>query len=132
MFQCFGSVSDSVTFRGSLRGTAAVTSSALAGHVAAWVATGQTILLQNVHFKLESQCSDEVVIENPLSPECAPRSVGDSSSSTGPFGAGSAVGVTIAAVVTVAGLVVMLLVAVMCWRKKRLRKVDVGRHPRYI
>ena len=72
VFQCFNSESNSVTFRGRLRGLAVTNSSTLAGYVTEWVASGAAVLLQNVFFKLDSQCRDEVVIKDLLSPECAP------------------------------------------------------------
>lgn len=72
VFQCFNSESNSVTFRGRLRGLAVTNSSTLAGYVTEWVATGAAILLQNSFFHLDSRCRDEVVIKDLLSPECAP------------------------------------------------------------
>ena len=131
VFQCFGSVSDSATFRGTLRGTTSVTSSALASHIADWVATGQTILLQNVHFKLDSECQDEVVIDDLVSPECAPTmtSQGGSSSRLLPISTEAGVGV-IAGALVVVGLIVLMVVACVCWRRHRLIKVNVRRKTR--
>ena len=122
VFQCFGFNSDSVTFRGGLRGLANVDSSTLAGHVAAWVATGPTILLQNVHFQLDSGCQDEVVIEDLLRPECAPTAVGGSSS--GSLSAGAAAGVTITSIVVVVALVAIVFVIVVYWRRWHMLKVS--------
>ena len=122
-----------MTFRAILRGTAAASSLVLASHVADWVATGQTILLQNVHFKLESECQEEVVIEELLSPECAPpRAVGDSSSfRVLSLGIEAVVGVSAAGLLVVAGLIVSVVVIITCWRRHRLIKVNVRGHSRY-
>ena len=122
-----------MTFRGLLRGTAAASSLVLASHVADWVATGQTILLQNVHFRLESECQDEVVIEELLSPECAPpRATGDPSSSRVlSLSLEAVVGVSAGGLLVVAGLIVSVVVIITCWRRHRLIKVDVRGHSRY-
>jgi hypothetical protein len=74
-FYCFDTDSKSVTYRGRLRGLARVNSSNLTAYVAAWVATGGTILLHNIIFHLDSRCTGEVVIKDLLSPECAPTNV---------------------------------------------------------
>ena len=63
-FQCFGSNSDSVTFRGRLRGLANVNSSVLAGFVEAWVASEDNVTLQGVQLQFDHACLDEVVIED--------------------------------------------------------------------
>ena len=120
VFQCFGPKSDSVTFRGGLRGLGDASSSALADHVAAWVATGQALLLQNVHYLLDSSCGNDVVIEDLLSPECgATVTEGESKSS---LSAGGAVGVTIAVLVVLLAVVVTGLVIFMYWRRRHAFK----------
>ena len=61
-FQCFGFNSDSVTFRGGLRGLADVNSSVLAEYVLAWVASEDNVTLQGVQFKFEHSDMDEEVV----------------------------------------------------------------------
>ena len=107
VFQCFDSESNSVTFRGRLRGLAVTNSSTLASYVTQWVATGAAVLLQNVFFHLDSRCRDEVVIEDLLNPECAPTI-----STTGGVSPNSLSGGEIGAVVVVLSLVSTVLTIV--------------------
>ena len=112
-----------MTFRGGLRGLAGVTSSDLADHVADWVATGQAILLQNVHFVLDTNCRSQVVIDDLLSPECAPPAADKSSGEA--LGAAGAAGVSIAALLMAIAVVVVALVILYCRRQHSLKTVQV-------
>ena len=104
-FYCFDMDSISVTYRGRLRGLAKVNSSNLTAYVAAWVATGGTILLHNIIFHLDSRCMGEVVIKDLLSPECAPTIV-EGSVPDGPLSGGEIGAATVVSLVTaVIGLV---------------------------
>ena len=121
-FQCFGSNADSVTFRAHLVGLADVTSTALAAHIAEWVATSPTVLLQNVHFLLDSNCQDEVVIEDIQGPECVQTTSEHSFLNTG-----TAAGITAAAILTAVLLVGGVTMLIVYFRKRHYSKIILKR-----
>ena len=121
-FQCFGSNADSVTFRAHLVGLADVTSTTLATYVAEWVAMDPTVLLQNVHFLLDSNCQDEVIINDILDPECV-QVMAESSS----LGTGAAAGITAAAILTAVLLVGGVIMLAVFLRRRHQEKVTLDR-----
>ena len=110
-FECFGSNSDSVTFRGGLRGLVDVNSSVLEQYVVAWVASGDNVTLQGAQYKFDSDCLDEVIIEDLDGPECGIVSKTDSGSLT----IGEAFAVAIAEIV--GAVVIAFLIFFLCnWK----------------
>ena len=112
-FQCFDSNSDSVTFRGGLRGLVDVNSTVLAGYVVAWVKSEDNMTLQGVQYQFDSDCLDKVLIEDIQGPECAPTAEVDGLSGSLNTGEAFAVAVVI---VLVVGAVVTTLVLIICLR----------------
>lgn len=125
VFQCFGTNADSVTFRAGLLGLTDTNSSTLVTYIAEWVGTGQTVLLQNVHYDLDSNCRDEVVIEDLSDPEC--MQVGSESSSSFTLNAVAAAGITAAAILVVVVLACATIVVVVFVRRHHISSAKLQR-----
>ena len=111
-FQCFGFNSDSVTFRGGLRGLADVNSSVLAEYVLAWVASEDNVTLQGVQFKFDnSDMDEEVDIEDRCGSECATTAKPDSP--TVSLTTSETVVVAIGAVLVLSGVVTVLVIIII-------------------
>ena len=121
VFQCFGSSADSVTYRARLLGLADINSTTLVAYVAEWVTTGQTVLLQNVHFLLDRNCEDEVLINEFSDPECSQAK----SESSQPLNTGTAAGITAAAILVAILLVGFVIVLVVFLRRRHHAKVTL-------
>lgn len=109
-----------MTFRAGLRGLADVNSTALAGLVTEWVSTGQTVLIGNVHYVIDSSCSDEVVIDDLSKPECTEATVTQSAAS---LSSGQTAGITAGTI-----LLVVLLVGISILLAVVLRKRHKGHY----
>ena len=101
-------------------------STALVGHVKVWVVTGQTVLLQNVHFVLDSSCQNEVFIDDISSPECGERAVSDGESSPS-LNTGAAAGITAAAILIVVVLVATVIALLVFLQRRHHTQVTLKR-----
>ena len=121
-FQCFSSNADSVTFRAHLLGLADVTSTTLATYIAEWVATNPTVLLRNVHLLLDSNCQDEVIIDDIQGPECE-----QTKSKSSSLGTGAVAGITAGAILTAVFLVCGAFTLALFLRRRHRDKVTLNR-----
>ena len=115
-FRCFELNADDVTFRAALRGLAQVSSSVLAGYVQQWVASGATVVIQNVRLPLDSNCRDAVIIDSREELECAPAASGTSQGLNTGAAAGISAASVLVAVVIVA--IIVLLIVFVCRRRR--------------
>lgn len=125
VYLCFSANADSVTFRGALRGMANVDSATLAGYVIEWVSTGQTVLIRNIHYVLDSSCKDEVVIDDLTNPECRQGTDSESSSF---LSTGVAAGISTGAILVVIFLVVGSFVVAVVIKIRRSGRYDIRRY----
>lgn len=108
-----------------------VNSTVIAAYVVDWVATGQTVFLQGIHFLIDSNCKDDVVIDDLSSPECTEKIAEDSSSSQ-QLDTGSAAGITAAAILVVVTLAILVIISVVLLRRRYHAKVTLRQDPRYV
>ena len=111
-FQCSESDLQAVTFRARIRGLQNRTSASLLGSASDWVASGPTISVLSVRFKIDSDCP--AVIEDLSDPECG---VSPSGSSSG-LSSGAVGGVTAGALAVVV-IAVGIVAVVICMARKR-------------
>ena len=114
-----------MTFRAGLRGLADVSSTSLAAHVTEWVSTGQTVLIQNVHYVIDSRCKEEVVIDDLSRPECATQATGRQS---GTLSTGETAGITAGAILLVVLSIGISIVVAVVLKLRRRGYYNVGRY----